>query len=130
MHDNRFQLAQINLARLIAPLSDPTMAEFVANLGPINALGDTSPGFVWRLQTEHGDATALRPYSDDRIIINLSVWQDLALASRVRVSKRTCARDETPPGMVRAVDGCVHRAGGYLRAIVRRSRKAWIAWSI
>jgi hypothetical protein len=77
MHDNRFQLAQINLARLIAPLSDPTMAEFVANLGPINALADTSPGFVWRLQTEHGDATALRPYDDDRIIVNLSVWQDL-----------------------------------------------------
>jgi Domain of unknown function (DUF3291) len=77
MREGRFQLAQINLARLIAPLSDPIMAEFVANLGPINALADTSPGFVWRLQTEHGDATALRPYGDDRIIINLSVWQDL-----------------------------------------------------
>jgi hypothetical protein len=75
--DSRFQLAQVNLARMIAPLSDPMMAEFVANLGPINALADASPGFVWRLQSEYGDATAVRPYDDDRIIINLSVWQDL-----------------------------------------------------
>jgi hypothetical protein len=75
--DSRFQLAQINLARMIAPLSDPMMAQFVANLGPINALADASPGFVWRLQSEYGDATAVRPYDDDRIIINVSVWQDL-----------------------------------------------------
>lgn len=77
MHDSRFQLAQVNLARIIAPLSDPIMAEFVANLAPINALADASPGFVWRLQSEHGDATAVRPYDDDCIIINLAVWQDL-----------------------------------------------------
>lgn len=54
------------------------MAEFVAQLPAINALADGTPGFVWRLQTEDGDATAVRPYSDARILINLSVWTDLA----------------------------------------------------
>lgn len=53
------------------------MADFVANLAPLNALADASPGFVWRFQTEDGDATAVRPYDDDRIIINFSVWEDL-----------------------------------------------------
>jgi Domain of unknown function (DUF3291) len=72
-----WHLAQVNVARLVAPLTDPAMADFVANLAPINALADASPGFVWRFQTEDGDATAVRPYDDDRIIINFSVWEDL-----------------------------------------------------
>jgi Domain of unknown function (DUF3291) len=75
--DSRYQLAQINIARMIAPLTDPVMADFVANLAPINAVADASPGFVWRFQTEQGDATGVRPYDDDRIIINFSVWEDL-----------------------------------------------------
>jgi hypothetical protein len=53
------------------------MAEFVARLSDINALAEQSPGFVWRLQTEDGDATAVRPYADVRIMINLSVWAGL-----------------------------------------------------
>jgi Domain of unknown function (DUF3291) len=53
------------------------MAEFVAQLAEINALADRSPGFVWRLQTEDGDATAVRPYDDALILINMSVWTDL-----------------------------------------------------
>jgi hypothetical protein len=75
--DSRYRLAQINIARMLAPLTDPVMADFVANLPPINALADSSPGFVWRFQTEQGDATGVRPYDDDRIIINFSVWEDL-----------------------------------------------------
>jgi hypothetical protein len=71
-----YQLAQINIGRMMAPLDDPIMADFVANLAPINALAESSPGFVWRFQTPAGDATAERPYEDDRIIINYSVWQD------------------------------------------------------
>ena len=78
MGDSRYRLAQINIARLVAPLTDPVMADFVANLAPINALAEASPGFVWRFQTEQGDATAVRPYDDDRIIINFSVWDDLS----------------------------------------------------
>jgi hypothetical protein len=67
-------LAQVNIATLRAPLDGPELAGFVAQLEPINALADRSPGFVWRLQTEDGDATAIRPYEDDRVMVNLSVW--------------------------------------------------------
>jgi hypothetical protein len=70
-----FHLAQVNIARLRAPLDDPLLAGFVARLDDVNALADASPGFVWRLQTAAGDATALRPYDDERILVNLAVWQ-------------------------------------------------------
>ena len=53
------------------------MAEFMAALDPVNALADDAPGFVWRLQTEAGDATAIRGFSDDRVIVNLSVWESI-----------------------------------------------------
>ena len=72
---SRWHLAQLNIGRVRAPLTDPLMAGFVAGLEPINALADSSPGFVWRLQTEAGDATAFRPYNDERLLINLSVWE-------------------------------------------------------
>lgn len=72
---NGHHLAQVNIARMKAPLDSAVMEGFVARLGEINALADGSPGFVWRLQTEAGDATYLRPYDDDRILFNLSVWQ-------------------------------------------------------
>jgi hypothetical protein len=73
-----FQLAQVNIGRPKGEMTDPVMAEFVARLPEINALADESPGFVWRLQTEDGDATAVRPYEDRGILINMSVWEDLA----------------------------------------------------
>ncbi len=60
---------------MLVPLDDPLLAEFVARLKDINALADSSPGFVWRLATATGNATALRPYDDDRILFNLSVWE-------------------------------------------------------
>jgi hypothetical protein len=67
-------IAQVNIARMNALLDDPIMAGFVARLAEINALADRSPGFVWRLQSSEGNATYLRPYDDDRILFNLSVW--------------------------------------------------------
>jgi hypothetical protein len=75
--DTTFQLAQVNIGRTRGEMTDPVMAEFVARLPEINALADQAPGFVWRLQTEDGDATAVRPYEDKGILINLSVWADL-----------------------------------------------------
>jgi Domain of unknown function (DUF3291) len=71
-------LAQVNIARMLAPLTDPLMAGFVAELDAINALADNSPGFLWRLQTPEGNATDLRPYEDDLILVNLSLWASLA----------------------------------------------------
>ncbi len=70
-------LAQVNIGRLRAPLEAPQLAGFVAALEPINALADSAPGFVWRLQTEDGDATAIRPFDDDLLLVNLSVWETL-----------------------------------------------------
>lgn len=55
---------QINIGRLVAPIDDPRIAEFVAQLEPINALADSAPGFVWRLQSSSGNATDIA-YNDD-----------------------------------------------------------------
>jgi hypothetical protein len=70
-------LAQVNIARMLAPLADPLMAGFVAELDAINALADNSPGFLWRLQTPEGNATDIRPFEDDLILVNLSLWESL-----------------------------------------------------
>ncbi len=72
-----WQIAQVNIARMKAPLDSPVMEGFVARLDEINRLADGSPGFVWRLQTDQGNATYLRPYDDDRILFNLSVWESV-----------------------------------------------------
>lgn len=71
-----FEIAQLNIARLSAPIDSPQLADFVANLDRVNALADAAPGFVWRLQTEDGDATAIRHFGDD-YIVNMSVWRDV-----------------------------------------------------
>lgn len=76
-------LAQVNVARLLAPLDSPLIADFVAALDPVNALADAAPGFVWRLQTEDGNATAIRAFEQDAegadggILINMSVWESV-----------------------------------------------------
>ncbi|MEJ8567287.1 DUF3291 domain-containing protein [Elongatibacter sediminis] len=72
----RYELAQLNIARLAAPLDSPQLADFVANLDRINTLAEASPGFVWRLQTEEGDATGIRDFGEE-YIVNLSVWEDV-----------------------------------------------------
>ena len=69
-----WHLAQLNVARLRAPLDDPLIADFVDNLEHVNALGERSPGYVWRLQTDAGDATAVRAFDDPLTILNLTVW--------------------------------------------------------
>ncbi len=70
-------LAQVNIGVLRAPLDSPDIADFVSGLDPINALADASPGFVWRLQDETGDASHIRPFRDDSILVNMSVWESL-----------------------------------------------------
>jgi Domain of unknown function (DUF3291) len=73
--DHEMHLAQLNIARLTQPIDHPATADFVAGLEPINALAEASAGFVWRLQTADGDATALRPHPDSEVIVNLTVWE-------------------------------------------------------
>jgi len=73
-----YQLAQLNIGIIRAPMDSPVMAEFANNLERINALADHADGFVWRLQSEAGDATAIRPFEDPNQLLNMSVWGDLA----------------------------------------------------
>ena len=70
-----YELAQLNVAQMRLPMEDPGMADFVDNLDRINALAESSPGFVWRLQDETGNATDFRPFGDD-MLVNISVWED------------------------------------------------------
>jgi hypothetical protein len=71
-----WHLAQINVGRLVAPPGDPRVEPFFSELDRINALADASPGFVWRLQDESGNATAIRPTADPLFAVNMSVWAD------------------------------------------------------
>lgn len=77
MSNQKYHLAQVNIGRMRGPIDGEIMADFVAQLDEINALADGSPGFVWRLQTSEGNASAIRPYEDEMIIINLSVWESI-----------------------------------------------------
>lgn len=70
-------LAQINIGRLRAPSDDPMIAPFMDALDEINALAEASPGFVWRFQTAEGNATSVRPYDDELVLINFSVWESV-----------------------------------------------------
>lgn len=69
-------LAQLNVARLRAPLDSPPLADFVALLPEVNGLAEQHPGYVWRLQDDTGDATSLRPFAPD-VIVNLTVWESV-----------------------------------------------------
>jgi hypothetical protein len=72
-----FQLAQLNIALPREPLDSRRLADFVAALAPVNQAADAAPGFVWRLATADGDATAIKAFDDDRLIVNMSVWESL-----------------------------------------------------
>ena len=72
-----FELAQLNVGTIKGPMDSPVMADFAANLDRINALAERSPGFVWRLQTEAGNATAIRPFEDANMLVNMSMWRDV-----------------------------------------------------
>ena len=72
-----WQIAQLNVAIPRRPLDSPALSEFVAALAPVNALADAAPGFVWRLADESGDATSIRAFGDERLIVNMSVWESI-----------------------------------------------------
>lgn len=69
-------LAQINIGKLLAPEGDWRVQPFFDALERINAIADTSPGFVWRLQSESGNTTDFDVASDPLLLLNMSVWQD------------------------------------------------------
>jgi hypothetical protein len=73
----KFHLAQINIGRIAGPMDSPVMAEFKDNLDRINELAERSAGFVWRLKDDSNNATTLKFFDDERIIINMSVWESV-----------------------------------------------------
>jgi hypothetical protein len=74
---NHHHIAQINVARMVAPLGDSRMAGFASRIDEINALAEASPGFVWRLKSETGDATSIQAFADPTILVNMSVWESI-----------------------------------------------------
>ncbi|WP_317931779.1 DUF3291 domain-containing protein [Halioxenophilus sp. WMMB6] len=74
---NKYHIAQINIAKAKAEMDSDIMLGFVERLDEINSLADESPGFVWRLQSEDGDSTAIRVFDDPLLLINMSVWEDI-----------------------------------------------------
>ena len=77
MSDPDFHVAQANIGRGHAPVTDPVMKGFVDQLVAINSIADRAPGFVWRLQTDEGDATSVRPFEDPPVMVNMSVWRSI-----------------------------------------------------
>lgn len=72
-----YHIAQFNIAKAKAELESETMSGFVARLDEINELGESSPGFVWRLKGDKGDAEVLRVFRDPLYVANLTLWESL-----------------------------------------------------
>ena len=71
------RLAELNVGYAAHALDDPRMADFMDNLDRINALAERSPGFVWRMKSDSGNATDIDVPGDPNMISNLSVWEDI-----------------------------------------------------
>ncbi len=73
----QFHLAQINLAQAKSGMDTGIMQGFVERLDEINAIADSSPGFIWRLQGDEGNATSIQAFDDPLLLVNMSVWKDI-----------------------------------------------------
>jgi hypothetical protein len=83
-----FHLAEVNIALPREPLESELLADFMAALDPVNAVADTHPGFVWRMKDDAGNNTEIRGFGDDRMIINMSVWESLEALRAFAYSER------------------------------------------
>jgi len=125
-----FHLAQVNIGRIKAPLEDALMAGFVNRLNEINGLAESSPGFVWRLQTSEGNATYLRPFDDGRTLLNMSVWESVeALKDYVyRTAHVELLRQRQD--WLRSSKACTRALWWVPAGIFRASTKPRSAWRI
>jgi len=73
----RHFLAQVNIGKIKAPLESDQMSGFVNNLNRINELAEKSTGFVWRLKEDNNNATSIKVFEDDFMLINMSVWESI-----------------------------------------------------
>lgn len=74
---SKWHIAQLNVGRAVAPPGSPGLADFMAALDRVNALAESSPGFVWRLQSSSGNATDILASDDPRFLVNMSVWSSV-----------------------------------------------------
>lgn len=73
-----YQLAQINVGRIVAPTDSPVVKDFMDNLDQINALAEAQPGFVWRLVGDgDNNATDIHAFDDPMMLLNMSVWESV-----------------------------------------------------
>jgi hypothetical protein len=68
-------IAELNIGKLRYPPDDARMAEFMENLGRINALAERAKGFVWRLQGDGDGAIDIFHPDHPDTNVNLSVWE-------------------------------------------------------
>ena len=68
--NDRWNIAQINVAKFLEAREHPVNADFEAALDEVNALAEAAPGFVWRMIGE-GDS------DDPALTINISVWRSI-----------------------------------------------------
>lgn len=73
----RWHIAQMNVGTVRFPTDDPRLAGFMDRLDEVNALAEASPGFVWRLQSDQGNATDIILTDNPLFIVNMSVWEDV-----------------------------------------------------
>ncbi len=72
-------LAELNIGRLVAPVGDPRVAEFIDNIERINGLGKRMPGFVWMLEGSGGPGATDHAIDGDELLVpNLTLWEDAA----------------------------------------------------
>jgi hypothetical protein len=74
---DQWYIAQMNVATALYPLDDPRIAAFIGLLDEVNALAEGSPGFIWRLKSDSGNATDIKVTDDPNLIVNISVWRDV-----------------------------------------------------
>jgi len=72
--NSEWHVAQINVGTIKYPQDDPRMSGFMNRLDEINALAERSPGYVWRMQSESGNATDIDVGGAALFIANMSVW--------------------------------------------------------
>jgi len=72
-----YNLAQVNIAKMLAPMDDTIMQNFVNNLDRINEIAEQAEGFIWRLKDGEDYEKAAEVFKDETLIVNMSVWTDM-----------------------------------------------------
>ena len=139
-------LAQLNIAKLRHPIDDPRIRGFRRRASAVNGAGEQSPGYVWRLQSDSGDATDIQVFDDPLIIVNLTVWESLealkafayrastAISSAAEPSGSSRARRDgacggCPPASCRPPTTPSGASTSSMRSVSRRTPSRWVRTS-